>query len=349
MAVMTNWSEKNQRAAAMIASLAVGAMLMAVKFYAFWITQSAAVLSDAIESIINIVASGFALVSVLVAAKPPDPDHPYGHGKIEFFSAGFEGALIMIAAAAIVWEALPQIWAPKELPNLDWGLLILLAASGVNLVLGLALVRVGRRTRSLAVVADGKHVLTDVVTSTGVVAGLLLVRQTGWLWLDGAVACLVAVNILVIGGKLVHQAASGLMDQSDPELLSQISALISQHRKPAWIDIHHLRALRSGDRIHVDLHIILPRELSLEEAHAEAGEIELLLKTHLPGMGDAVIHAEPCMAPECPVCGFDPCALRQEPTKRQSLFRADTLTSLTELEAREKEHNGPSPEDPDSD
>jgi cation diffusion facilitator family transporter len=348
MAVMSNWSEEKQRAAAMAVSLAVGTALMAVKFYAFWITQSAAVLSDAIESIINIVASGFALVSVLVAAKPPDPDHPYGHGKIEFFSAGFEGALIMIAAAAIVWEALPRIWAPMELPNLDWGLFVLLAATGANLALGLALVRVGRRTRSLAVVADGKHVLTDVITSAGVLAGLVLVRQTGWLWLDGAVACMVAINILVIGGRLVHQSASGLMDQSDPELLDQISALISQHRKPAWIDIHHLRALRSGGRIHVDFHIILPRELSLEEAHTEVAEIERLLKTHLPGMGDAFIHAEPCIVPECPVCGFDPCSMRREPTRRQNLWRADTLTTQTELKAREQEHNGGDSEGPDS-
>ena len=319
-------------------SLIVGALLMGLKFYVYWLTQSTAILSDALESIINVVASSFALGSILLAAKPPDPTHPYGHGKIEYFSAGFEGALIVFAAFGIGRAAWPQISHPHDLVHLQSGLLILLAASVANLVLGLGLVRVGKRTRSIVLVADGKHVLTDVYTSAGVLLGLVLVNHTGWYWMDGAIACLVAVNILFIGVKLIRQAFQGLMDASDPELLEQISHLIATHRRSHWIDVHRLRAWRSGDRLHLDFHLILPRDLTLEQAHREVTDLEGILDTHLQGVADALIHAEPCVDPQCPICGHDPCGLRQEPTQHQSLWHRETLTAPAPEEARSPEH-----------
>ena len=286
----------------MALSVSVSALLMVLKFYSYWLTGSSAILSDALESIINVVASGFALWSVLLASKPPDVDHPYGHGKIEFFSVGFEGALIVLAAGGIFWEALPKIIEPRALPKLDFGLLILLGTALVNLWLGKTLMRTGRRTRSMAISADGRHILTDVYTTAGVLIGLFLVRQTGWYFLDGAVACIVAANILFIGARLVFESSSRLMHAYDPELLDQISAIIAQHRKPEWIDVHRLRAWRSGQHIYIDFHLILPRDLSLEDAHREVMEIEQLLRARLPGMGDAMIHAEPCIGPECRIC-----------------------------------------------
>ena len=316
-------------------SLLVGAALMLLKFYVYWLTQSSAILSDALESIINVVASTFALGSVILSAKPPDSTHPYGHEKIEYFSAGFEGALIVLAALGIFWTAWPQILQPHELPNLGSGLLILLGASAVNLALGLGLIRVGRRTNSLVLVADGKHILTDVFTSAGVLVGLVLVRQTGWYWLDGGIACLVAVNILVIGTKLVLQASAGLMHASDPALLEEISELIAKHRRPTWIDIHRLRAWRAGNRIHADFHLILPRDLTLDAAHNEAELLQDILKTHLGGMMEALIHAEPCIEPECPICGYDPCMLRQAPMRLQNLWHRDILTSQVDEEKRD--------------
>jgi len=323
------------RLTAISLSLVVGAALMLLKFYVYWLTQSSAILSDALESIINVVASAFALGSVILSAKPPDSTHPYGHEKIEYFSAGFEGALIVFAAFGIVWTAWPQILRPHELPNLGSGLLILLGASAVNLALGLGLIRVGKRTTSLILVADGKHVMTDVYTSAGVVLGLVLVQQTGWYWLDGAIACLVAINILVIGTKLVIQAFAGLMHASDPALLEEISALIAKHRRPNWIDIHRLRAWRAGNRIHADFHLILPRDLTLDVAHNEAALLEESLKTHLGGMVEALIHAEPCIDQECPICGYDPCTLRQAPMRLQNLWHRDMLTSQVDEEERE--------------
>jgi cation diffusion facilitator family transporter len=320
-------------------SLTLGTLLMGVKFYAYWLTLSSAILSDALESIINVVASSFALYSVILSAKPPDSTHPYGHGKIEYFSAGFEGALIVLAAIGIVVEAVPQIMKPHDLPNLGIGLLVLVGASVVNLLLGLGLVRAGRQSRSLVLQADGRHILSDVYTSGGVLAGLLVVRYTGWFWVDGAIACLVAVNILVVGAKLMRESFAGLMDASDPELLEEITRLISRHRRGAWIDIHKLRAWRSGNRIFIDFHLILPRDLTLEAAHKEVSDLEDLLESHLQDPADALIHAEPCIDPACPICGFDPCLLRREDLRHQLLWHRDSLT----LQPREKSYGQDAP------
>ncbi len=206
----------NRRMTAICLSLLISIVLMAAKFYTYHITQSSAVLSDALESIINVVAAAFAVGSIWMAARPPDSDHPYGHGKIEYFSAGFEGALIIFAAIGIFKTGISHLLMPAPLANLQAGLSILVAAAVVNLLLGAALIRIGNRLQSLTLVADGKHVLTDVYTSAGVVAGLILVHWTGWLWLDGAIACMVGVNILLTGMRLVRQSFSALMDASDP-------------------------------------------------------------------------------------------------------------------------------------
>ncbi len=315
------------RILAVCCSLFVGAALMGLKFYNYYLTGSAAILSDALESIINVVASAFALLSVILASRPPDPSHPYGHGKIEYFSAGFEGALIVFAALGIVHQGYQQIMVPHELPNLQAGLWLLVVAGMVNLALGLGLLHVGRRTRSLTLTADGKHVLTDAWSTAGVLGGLLLVQQTRLYWLDGAIACLMALIILGAGAQLLRHSFAGLMDAADPELLNEIVRLVSEHRRENWIDIHRLRAWRSGNRLFLDFHLILPREMTLEDTHAEVMELRRILEAELGGMVEAMIHAEPCSEPECPICGFDRCALRTRPFKQRSPWVLERLTS----------------------
>jgi len=314
------------RLRAIIASLVIGLGLMAAKFYAYWLTGSAAILSDALESIINVVAAAFATGSIIFAARRPDATHPYGHGKIEYFSAGFEGALIILAALGIFRQAWPQLLHPHALPRLERGLVILVAVSLVNLLLGLGLVLAGKRTRSLTLVADGKHILTDVYTTVGVLLGLGLVLATGWYWLDGAVACLVGVNILVTGAILLRQSFIGLMDTSEPDLLQEISALLSRHRKAVWIDVHRLRARRAGNRVLLDFHLILPRDFTLAESHREVKDLERLIQDHFGGLADVLIHVDPCVEPECPVCGHEPCRLRLDQTRQQKLWRREALT-----------------------
>ena len=315
-----------QRLMFVSASVAVSIVLLSVKFYAYSLTGSSAILSDALESIINVVASGFALWSVYLAAQPPDPNHPYGHGKIEYFSAGFEGALIILAAIGICYQAAPRIWQPAQLIQLGKGLLVLAGSTVVNLVLGIVLVQAGKRTRSLVLTADGHHILTDVWTSTGVLVGLGLAWATSWHWLDGIVACAVAVNILVAGWKLVRTAFAGLMNETDPRLLEEISAILSKHRKDYWIDIHKLRAWRSGDRVHLDFHLILPRDMTLDRGHHEVKELENILKDHFDIPADILIHLDPCAQGECPICGHSPCILRELPASHQRIWQYDEMT-----------------------
>lgn len=309
-------------------SLGVAILLMAAKFYSFYLTRSSAIFSDALESIINVVASAFAMGSIWMAAKPPDPEHPYGHGKIEYFSAGFEGALIILAAFGIFKTGISQIHTATPLNNLDVGLGILVAASLVNLLLGWWLIRVGRQSRSLALVADGKHVLADVYTSVGVVSGLVLVHLTQWLWLDGAIACLVGIHILFIGARLIRESFSGLMDTSDPELLDTISRLVETHRTSTWIDVHQLRAWQSGRVVHIDLHIVLPRQFYLDQAHSDAKTLERLLFGHFGKNADILVHMDPCESADCPVCRVEPCELREQPLADLNIWDRQTTTTI---------------------
>jgi cation diffusion facilitator family transporter len=298
------------RRRAILASVIVGAVLLVVKFLAAILTGSAAILSDALESIINVVASGFAFYSIVLSARPPDRSHPYGHGKIESFSAGFEGALITLAAIAILWKAVPALFAPAPLAELDLGILLIVGAALINAGLGTLLLRVGKRTRSLVLTADGKHLLTDVYTSVGVVVGLVLVRLTGWTVLDALTACAVAVNILMSGAALLRQSVSHLMDEADESILHNIVATMQSIRRPEWIDLHHLRSWRSGDRHHIDFHLTLPRYWNLEQCHATETEVEEWLVEHLGGQGEVLVHLDPCTSHHCPFCRVPDCPVR---------------------------------------
>lgn len=307
-------------------SLGVAIALMGVKFYTYRLTGSSAVLSDALESIINVVAAAFAMISVWLSAQPPDPEHPYGHGKIEYFSAGFEGALIILAAVGIFRSGITHLLKPSPLANLNTGLLLLVGAALANLLLGVLLIRVGTRAHSLTLIADGKHVLTDVYTSAGVVAGLFLVRLTGWLWLDGTIALLVGANILLTGTRLVRQSYAALMDASDPALLDMISRLLEKHRRPDWIDVHQLRAWRSGSFVHIDLHLVLPGDYSLERAHADAKTLEQLLVDHFGGRAGVLVHMDPCASVDCPICRRYRCQLRSHPSVDSTEWNRSSLT-----------------------
>jgi len=308
-------------------TLFVGIMLMIVKFYAFKITGSSAILSDALESIINVVAGAFAMFSLVVAAKPPDESHPYGHGKIEYFSAGFEGALIILAAIGIFKAGISHILYPHPLEYLQHGMVLLVGASAVNLVLGIMLIHVGNRNRSLILTADGKHLLTDVYTSLGVLVGLFLVYYTGWFWLDGVVAILVGINILITGGRLVRQSYGGLMNKAEPDLLQEITDLLTANRKDIYIDIHQLRAWRSGNIVHIDFHLILPRDFSLECAHRENKVLEKIIKDHFEGRASVMIHLDPCLDQECPVCAQSICTLRHSHQNRVIGWTTASMTA----------------------
>jgi cation diffusion facilitator family transporter len=295
-------SSQTIRLRAMILAIFLGGLLMTVKFVAYFLTDSTAILSDALESIINVVASGFALYSIYWSNRPPDSSHPYGHGKIEYFSVGFEGALIILAAVAILYKAIPAFFVERPLSQLNVGILLLLGASVVNLVLGLFLIHTGRKTRAVPLVADGKHLLTDVYTSVGVIGGLLLVRLTGWHWWDPLAACAVAINIIFTGWHLVKESIGRLMDEADPALLGRIVEILNENRRPDWIDVHELRTRHYGDKVHVDFHLVVPRRFGLPKAHVEAEEIEKMILNTLDEVAEVIVHVDPCEDPLCERC-----------------------------------------------
>ncbi|MHC4921949.1 MAG: cation diffusion facilitator family transporter [Planctomycetota bacterium] len=273
-------------------SLALGFLMLAGKCYAYWITGSAAILSDAAESVVHVVAVAFAAFSLWLSVRPADASHPYGHDRMSFFSAGVEGMLIVIAAVYIIWEAIAKWIAGLRLENLGAGTLLIAGAALVNLGLGLFLVRRGRRHNSLILVANGKHVLTDSWTSLGVIAGLLLVAWTGWLPFDPILAILVALNILWSGGKLVRESIGGLMDEGDPETHRRLVAILDEEAGLRGLRYHQLRHRNSGVRVWVDLHLLFPAETTIEDAHRQATEIEAAIKNGLDVPAAVISHVE---------------------------------------------------------
>lgn len=296
-------------------SLVVSILLLAAKYQAYRLTGSTAILSDALESIVNVVAAVFALGGIIFAGRPADRNHPYGHGKIEFFSAAFEGGLIAFAAVLILYEVVLGLVVRLQLRELDTGLLIVSGAGLVNLALGLFLIQTGRKHQSLTLVADGQHVLSDFWTTVGIVVGLLLVRVTGLWWLDPLVAAVVAVNLMWTGFRLVRHAAGGLLDEEDTLLLNRLLGVLGGHVGQGIIRVHHLRAIRAGRFHHVDAHLVVPEFWSVDRAHEVAEDLAERVIRKLGVDGELIFHTDPCHRAYCPMCDLDDCPVRREPFK----------------------------------
>ncbi|MEW6269488.1 MAG: cation diffusion facilitator family transporter [Thermodesulfobacteriota bacterium] len=301
------------RLRAALLSLVVSCALLVVKYVAYLATGSAAILSDALESIINVVAAIFAAAGLRFASRPADRNHPYGHGKMEYFSAVFEGGLIAFAAVLIVAYAIRDLVRGPELKDLEYGLVLTTGAGLVNALLGWYLLRVGRKHRSIALVADGKHVLSDFQTSIGVIVGLALVHLTSKAWFDPLAALLVGSNLCLTGYRLVREAAGGLLDEEEPELLSRLVRALEEARFPGIIRIHRLRAIRSGRETHADAHVIVPEYWSVEHAHGQVGELERRVLATPAIDGEIVFHVDPCMRAYCAMCDVPDCPVRQQP------------------------------------
>lgn len=299
-------------------SVVVGVLMFGGKTSAYFITGSAAILSDALESVVHVIATAMALYSIILSARPADPRHPYGYGKIEYFSAGVEGMLIVGAAIAICYEAARDLIVGPELRAIDVGAWIIGAAGAINLALGLFLIRTGKRTRSLSLVADGKHVLTDSYTSIGVLVGLLLVKMTDIVILDPLFAFGVAVNILVTGFGLVGESVRGLMNVTDPDTLARTVEALNRIRRDEMLDIHRLRAWRAGEWRFIDFHLTLPRDYTLERAHELQHEVHDAICDEFHGQAEVMIHLDPSVDRSCANCGAIDC---DDPECREAIGR----------------------------
>lgn len=307
-------------------SFAVNILVLAFKFFLYFKTNSLAILSDALESVINVIASGFAAISIFFASRPPDESHPYGHGKIEYFSAGFEGGLIIFAAYGIIHMAVDRLKNPAPIHELGLGLVGTILVIVINLCLGVWLISKGKKEGSIALEADGKHILTDAYTSLGIIVSFVLIMFTGKLWLDILFCLLIALNIIFMGSKLIITSFSGLMQAKDPAFVKEISELLKRHRRITNIDIHELRAWRAGRELFVDFHLILPMELPLYLAHKEAKRFSKLLKSKFGPNTHVMVQLDPCLENYCKVCQKNLEALR---TKDKSITSGWDLTDFT--------------------
>ncbi len=304
-------------------SLVVGTVLLGFKYLAYQLTGSTAILSDALESIVNVVAAMFALGGLVVAARPADRSHPYGHGKIEFFSAAFEGGLIAFAAVLILKEAGEALLFGHEVRQINFGILITIGAGLANAALGWFLLRVGRTYHSLTLVADGTHVLADFWTSVATAIGLGLVSVTGLTWLDAVVAGMVGLHLVWTGLALVRHAAGGLLDEEDVPLLRRVVEAVNANLVPGIIRVHFLRAIRAGRFTHVDAHLVVPEFWTVEQAHEFGNSFERRIVNALGIDAEIAFHIDPCHRQFCAQCEVAPCPIRTAPFATRSSITLD--------------------------
>ncbi|MBL7952111.1 MAG: cation transporter [Flavobacteriales bacterium] len=305
--------------------LAVGVLLMGAKFMAWRITGSNTILSDALESIVNVVAGAFALYSLVLAAKPRDTGHPYGHGKVEFLSAGFEGALVILAGALIIWSAIQALLHPVPLHALDTGILLTGATGAVNLGMGLVLRKRGRRLHSLTMEASGEHLLSDAWSTAAMVLGLLVIHLTSIPWLDSLFAVAFAVYIIITGSRILRRSVAGMMDEADLELAAQVIAVLEKNRKPQWVDVHNFRMIKYGAVLHIDCHVTLPWYYTLEQAHDEISAMERLVNAHCAQEVELFIHMDPCITTSCSICQLGTCPQRKAPCTERITWHLDSV------------------------
>ncbi|WP_342645645.1 cation diffusion facilitator family transporter [Mucilaginibacter sp. CSA2-8R] len=298
-----------------IVALIVSVVLMLAKFSAYFITSSNFVLTDAAESIVNVVASAFAFFSIYIASQPRDENHPYGHGKVEFFSVFLEGALISIAGIGILFKSVYGLFYPQEIHELLIGALIIGITGAINGALGYYMIHKGKQLKSITLDADGRHLLTDMVTSGGLVLGLLLIYFTGFAWLDSVLSITVGLYICYSGYKLIRKSVAGLMDETDFAVVEEIISVLNTERKPEWIDIHNLRAQKYGHELHLDCHMTLPNYFDLNRVHQEVVLVDKLINEKAGVFTELFIHTDPCLPQCCHYCSMPNCPIRSEPKR----------------------------------
>jgi len=302
-------------------------LLFLSKMLAWYLTNSVTVLTDALESIVNMVAGFLGLFSIVFAARPRDTNHPYGHGKAEFLSSAVEGTLILIAGVIIIYEAILHILVPHQLEQLNLGLLIVAISGGINFIAGKYAERKGKKSNSAILISAGKHLQTDAYSTVAIIIGLLLLVLTRnkWPWLDGAVALCFAVIIMITGYKVLRRSISGIMDEMDIPLLTEVIEVLQKNRKPEWVDLHNLRVIQYGSLMHIDAHMTLPWYYQVADADREIHTLESLIRSHFNNQVELFIHIDGCMPYQCKLCALSECPVRQEPFREQLKWDIDNV------------------------
>jgi cation diffusion facilitator family transporter len=300
-------------------------VLLIIKLLAYYTTHSVAILTDALESIVNVVAGFFGLYSLYLSAKPRDADHPYGHGKIEFISAAIEGSMITIAGILILIESIRNLVYPQELHRLDFGILLIGSTAVINFIIGSICIRTGSRNNSLALVASGKHLHSDTYSTAGIFIGLILIYFTGIAWIDSAVAIVFSVIIFITGFRIVRKSLAGIMDERDKALLNQLIEALDSNRNKNWMDLHNLRIIKYGSVLHIDCHLTVPWYLNVHEAHAEIDALGQIIRTEFGHAIEFFVHSDGCLPISCPICIKDDCPVRQHDFVRRIKWHVENV------------------------
>lgn len=321
-------SELNYRLQKIVATVAV--ILFALKLVAWYITRSVAVLTDALESTVNVVAGFISLYSLYVASKPRDREHPYGHGKAEFISAAVEGSLVTIAGFVIIYEAIDNILHPHAIQKLDTGMLIVGSTAIINYITGWYTIKIGSKHNSLALIASGKHLQSDTYSTIGIVVGMALILLTGWIWLDSMVAIAFAFFIIYTGYTILKSSLAGIMDTADHELLEKLVKQINEKRSENWVDLHNLRIIKFGSVMHVDCHLTVPWFLNVREAHNEVDTFSALARDEFGESVEFFVHADGCLDFSCKICNKSNCPERKNPFEKRVEWDVNNISSNEE-------------------
>lgn len=289
-------------------------------------TNSLAILTDALESIVNIVAGFLGLYSLSLSAKPKDAEHPYGHGKVEFISAAIEGTLIITAGFFIIYKAVQNFFYPHEIAKLNVGILLVSSTAIVNFIAGSICLATGKRNKSLQLIAGGKHLITDTYSTIGILAGLAVIYFTGYTLIDNLIACIVAIIIIYTGYTIVRPSIAGIMDEADKTLLNDIVACLNKNRRENWIDIHNMRIIKYGSTLHCDCHLTVPWYLNVREAHAEIEALGALIKNEFGEAVELFVHSDGCQEYSCRICSKQNCMVRLHPFEKRITWTIENIS-----------------------
>ncbi len=293
--------------------LIVGILLFIIKVVAWYLTNSVAILTDALESTVNVLSAGLGLYSLWLAAKPRDANHPYGHGKVEFISAAIEGTLIGVAGILIIWESVDRLFLPQPVHKMELGILLIAAAGVINALVGWLAKRAGIRNHSLALESSGRHLLSDAWSTAGLLVGLVMVILTGRVWLDAVVAMLFGAIILYTGYRILRRSIAGIMDEADEALIVELVAFLGANRRENWVDIHNLRIIKYGSILHIDCHLTVPWFLQVHEAHEEVDALASTVREKYGNRVELFVHTDGCRPSACSICPKQACAERKSP------------------------------------
>ncbi len=320
---MQQQAQQNFRVQLGITVLSV--VLFATKIVAFYLTNSLAILTDALESIVNVLAGFIGLYSLYVAAKPKDTDHPYGHGKAEFVSAAVEGTLIIAAGILIIYQSIQNLIDEKPITQLDLGLVLVGITGVINYAAGYICLTIGKRNKSIALESSGKHLQLDTYSTLAIIVGLIIMIYTHFIWLDTVIALGVSGLILFNGYRIIRKSLAGIMDEADVELLQHFVKILNDNRQENWIDLHNLRVIKYGATLHVDCHLTVPWYLNIHQAHKEIDALSDLIKKEFGNAFELFVHTDGCLPFSCNICDKMTCDVRQHPFEKKIPFTLENV------------------------